>query len=323
MAVRGGAQDHQATGRLEGRRRQDGDLGDRLRAVGAAAHRHVRRGGAHRHGAARLRGADRGPHQDAARVLLRRHGRISQGAGQRAQQGHACRPPRQAAVGRARPFQQRVYELRCAQQRAPAPLPRPVRLRLRVPVGHRVLQGRPLRRHAYQDARGLRQGDGHHPADLGARAARHLLTVPADLAEDRQGAAGADGGAQRQEGHRRLHRSRHEGEGGDAGDGRARQGAVEGGLGAALDRAQRRLRDVRQGPDRFGDAVVEDLPGARRHAAGELHLRAVPGSGRQPRSPSRRATASLSRSGSPTPRPRACPCSCSRSRRRPSGSTST
>ena len=41
-------------------------------------------------------------------------------------------------------------------------------------------------------------------------------------------------------------------------------------------RARRRLRDVRQGPDRLGDAVVEDLPGARRHAARELHLRAVP-----------------------------------------------
>ena len=35
------------------------------------------------------------------------------------------------------------------------------------------------------------------------------------------------------------------------GDGRARQGAVEGRLGDALDRARRRLRDVRQGPDRI------------------------------------------------------------------------
>ena len=91
-----------------------------------------------------------------------------------------------------------------------------------------------------------------------------------------QGAAGADGGARRQEGHHRLHRSRHRQEGRDAGDGRARQVPVEGRLGHALDRARRRLRDVRQGPDRLGDAVVEDLPGARRHAAGELHLRAVP-----------------------------------------------
>ena len=46
------------------------------------------------------------------------------------------------------PVQQRVPELCRAQQRAPAPLPRPVRLRVRVPVGDRVLQGRPVRRHA-------------------------------------------------------------------------------------------------------------------------------------------------------------------------------
>ena len=44
----------------------------------------------------------------------------------------------------------------------------------------------------------------------------------------------------------------------------------------ALDRARRRLRDVRQGPDRLGHAVLQDLPGAGRHAAGEFHLRAVP-----------------------------------------------
>ena len=41
-------------------------------------------------------------------------------------------------------------------------------------------------------------------------------------------------------------------------------------------RARRRLRNGRQGPDRFGEAVGQDLRGARRHAAGRLQLRAVP-----------------------------------------------
>ena len=107
---------------------------------------------------------------------------LQEGARQRAQQGHAGGAPRQAAVVRARSLQQRVSELCRAQQRAPAPLPRPLRLRVRVPVRHRVLQGRQVRRHAAEDARGLRRGDGHHPADAGARAPRHLLAVPADLA---------------------------------------------------------------------------------------------------------------------------------------------
>ena len=69
-------------------------------------------------------------------------------------------------------------------------------------------------------AQGLRQGDGHHPADAGARAPRHLLAVPADLPAHRQGAAGADGRAPSEEGHDRLRRSRDRQEGRDAGDGR-------------------------------------------------------------------------------------------------------
>ena len=169
-----------------------GDLRDRLRPVRAAAYRHLRRGGAHGHDPARLRGADRGPRRDPAGVLLRRHGRPAEGARQRAQPGHAAGASRQAAVGHPGPVQQRVSELRRAQQRAPAPVPRPVRLRLRVPVGHRVLPRRPARRRAPQDARGLRPGDGRHPAHPGAGAPRHLLAVPAHLAHHRQGAAGAD-----------------------------------------------------------------------------------------------------------------------------------
>ncbi len=90
-----------------------------------------------------------------------------------------------------------------------------------------------------------------------------------------------------------------------AGHGRPRQVPVEGRLGAALDGARRRLRDVRQGPDRLGDAVVEDLPGARRRAAGELHLRAVPRrAGRQDlqvqgQRPHRRRVADLRLAGEP------------------------
>ena len=97
LAVRGGTPPHQAAGEAEGRRRQDGDLRDGLRAVGAAAHRHVRRGGAHQHGAPRLRAADRGALQDAPHLLLRRHGRPAQGAVQRSQSGDAARGTRQAA----------------------------------------------------------------------------------------------------------------------------------------------------------------------------------------------------------------------------------
>ena len=54
------------------------------------------------------------------------------------------------------------------------------------------------------------------------------------------------------------------------------QTAMEAGLGHALGRARHRLRDGRQGPDRFGQAVGRNLPRARRPAAGRLQLRAVP-----------------------------------------------
>ena len=184
------------------------------------------------HGPPCLRDADRGPPQDPPDLLLRRHGRLAQGAGQRAEQGDAGRAHRQAADLGAGSLQRRVSELRRAQQRAAAPLPRPLRLRVRVPVGHRVLQGRPVRRHAAADARGLRRGDGHHPADLGPRAPRHLLAVPAGLPDQRQGAAGADGGARRQARHHRLRRSRQRQDGRDVRDGRPRQVPVEGRLGA-------------------------------------------------------------------------------------------
>ena len=76
--------------------------------------------------------------------------------------------------------------------------------------------------------------------------------------------------------HDRLARSRHRRALRDAGDRRPRQAAMEAGLGDALGGARRRLRDVRQGPDRQRQAGRADLPGARRAAARRLQLRAVP-----------------------------------------------
>ena len=142
LAVRGGAQDRRAAEeKAEGR----GDLRDRLRPLGPAAYRHLRRGRAHHHGAPRLPRADRRQDQDPADRLLRRHGRPAQGAGQRAEQGDAGAASRQAADPGARSVRH-ASELRRAQQRAAARLPRSVRLRLRVPVLDRLLHVRPLRR---------------------------------------------------------------------------------------------------------------------------------------------------------------------------------
>ena len=61
-----------------------------------------------------------------------------------------------------------------------------------------------------------------------------------------------------------------------AGHRRALQAAMEAGLGDALGRARHRLRNGRQGLDRFGEALGRNLPRARRHAAGRLQLRALP-----------------------------------------------
>ena len=79
---------------------------DRLRPVRPAAYRHLRRGRAHHHGAPGVPAAER--RADAAVLLLRRHGRAAQGARQRAQQGDAGGPSRQAAHRGARSVQQRA-----------------------------------------------------------------------------------------------------------------------------------------------------------------------------------------------------------------------
>ena len=169
---------------------------DGLRPVRPAAYRHVRRGGAHDHGAARLPRADRRQGPDAAAVLLRRHGRLAQGAGQRAQQGDAARLSRQAADARARPVLERISVVRRGQQCAAARLPRPLRLRLRIRLVDRLLHVGPLRRDAAEDARALRRGDGDHAAVAARGAVADLFAVPADPSQDRRSSAGADRRAQ-------------------------------------------------------------------------------------------------------------------------------
>ena len=247
MAVRGGEEDRRAAEEeAEGR----GDLRDRLRPLGPAAYRHVRRGRAHHDGAPRVPRAHRRQDQDAADRVLRRHGRPAQGAGQRAEQGDAGGASRQAADPGARSVLERVSVVRRAQQCAAARLPRHVRLRLRVHVVDRLLQVRPLRRGAADGARALRRGDGDHAA-VAARGARaDLFAVPADLAAHRHRAAGADRRARREGRHDHLRGSGHQGARDHAGHRRALQAAMEAGLGDALGRARHRLRDGRQGPDR-------------------------------------------------------------------------
>ena len=105
------------------------------------------------------------------------------------------------------PFSNEYPVVRPSQQRTAACVPRSLRLRLRVRQRDRLLHLGPLRRGDAAPARGLRQGDGHHPADTWAGAARDLFAVPADQPEDRPGAVRSDGRAQRQEGDHRLRRS--------------------------------------------------------------------------------------------------------------------
>ena len=76
-----------------------------------------------------------------------------------------------------------------------------------------------------------------------------------------------------------------------AGHRRPLQAAVEAGLGHALARARRRLRDGRQGSDRFGQALGRDLPRARRRAAGRISTTSFFSTRTGRRSRSRKATA--------------------------------
>ena len=106
-------------------------------------------------------------------------------------------------------------------------------------------------------------------------AARDLQPDPAGLPGDRPGAAGADARDRPGGGHDHLsQRGRQRGRA--AGHRRPGQAAVARRLGDALGGARRRLRDVRQGPDRFGADFEPDLPHSRRRAARRLLLRALP-----------------------------------------------
>ena len=321
MAVRGSAKDRRAA---EAQAQGRGDLRDRLRAVGAAAHRHVRRGRAHHDGAPRVPRAHRRQGQDAADRVLRRHGRPAQGPGQRAEQGDARGASRQAAHAGAGPVLERISLVRRAQQCAAARLPRPLRLRLRIHVLDRLLHVGPLRCRAAHCAAAPRRGDGDHAA-VAARGARaDLFAVPADL-DPKTGVVlqvpilehDANAGTITYE-EPDTKRAHH-----DAGDRRQGEAAMEARLGDALGRARHRLRDGRQGPDRVGEALRRDRARARRRAAGGLQLRALPRREGpedlqvEGQRPDHRRVAALRR------RRESCRCSCITSRRRRSASTST
>ena len=109
LAVRAGESDCRAA---EEKPKGRGAVRDRLRSVGAAAYRHLRRGRAHHHGAPCLSRADRGQDQDPAAGVFRRHGRAAQGAGQRPQQGDAGGASRQAADARAGSVLERISVVR-------------------------------------------------------------------------------------------------------------------------------------------------------------------------------------------------------------------
>ena len=212
---------------------------------------------------------------DRALRLLRRHGRAAQGAGQCPEPGDGDRASRPAADRDPRSVRH-ARELRRAHERAAEVVPRPVRLCLQLQERQRgVPQGR-LQHGTPEGAGAARRDPRRGAADAGAGAAGHLLADPADLAHDRPRAAGADRGVPAGAGYRRVPRRGREADRA-AGHRRPLQDAVEGRLGAALGGTRRRLRDVGQGPDRFGQALDPDLPPARRRAAREPDLRAVPG----------------------------------------------
>ena len=205
--------------------------------------------------------------QDPADLLLRRHGRAAQGAGQCAEPGDAWPAYRQAADRHPRSLRH-DSELRCAQQCATARF-----LDLFGFDYEFISATEAYQAPAFSTRRLLKMlasttrswiSSCRRWARSGARPIRRSCRSR----DDRQGAAGADGRARRRGGHHHLCRPR-QGErietpvtGGHV------QVPVEGRLGDALGGARRRLRDVRQGPDRLGELVVEDLPRARRHAAG-------------------------------------------------------
>ncbi len=168
-----------------------GDLRDRLRALGPAAHRHLRRGGAHDHGAHRVPGPHRGrvptrliAFSDDMDGLRKIPGNIPNQELSSRTSAAADRGPR--SVRHAR-------ELRRAQQCAAARLPRlpSASSTSSCPRPSATGPGR-------FDAALLRVLARYDDVmtvmlpTLRRGAARDLFAVPADQPEDRQGAAGAD-----------------------------------------------------------------------------------------------------------------------------------
>ena len=188
LAVRAGESDCRAAEKeSEGR----GAVRDRLRSVGAAAYRHLRRGRAHHHGAPCLSRAHRGQDQDPADCVLRRHGWIPQSAGQFAEQGDAGSTSRPAAHPRARSVRHPSESGR-SQQCPAARVSRHVWIRLRVRQFDRLLHFRKIRRDPAAGAGAHREGDGGDAAVPARGACGELFAVPADLPAYRRGAVCAD-----------------------------------------------------------------------------------------------------------------------------------
>ena len=247
---------------------------NRLRPVRPAAYRHVRRGRAHHHGAPGLQAPERYP--DAAVLLLRRHGRAAQGARQRAQQGDAGGPSRQAAHRRC-PIRSATSIRASARPTtrgcAPSSIPSASSTSSsRRPIGtSRAASTRccsPMLQH-YDEVQAVmlptlgeeRQQTYSIFLPISPKTGR-VLQVPVVKTD---AAAGH---------HRLSRRGRHLGR--DAGHRRQRQAAVEGRLGRPLVRARRRLRDVRQGSHPVGRIERQDRPHPGRQAARGLQLRALP-----------------------------------------------
>ena len=245
LAVRGSAQTRRAA---REDRQERGAVRDRLRPLGPAAYRHLRRSGAHHHGAHRLPPADPRRDPDAAHLLFRRHGRDAEDPGQRAEQG----VPRAASPEAA--------DRRC-------PIPGPTSSRASAHHNNAMLR-RFLDTFGFNyefasatdyyksgkfDAVLLRAAERYDDImavmlpDPRRRAAGDLFAVPADLADLRPRALRADEGRRCQERHRHLRRRGRQRDHA-AGHRRPREAAVEARLRHALGRARRRLRDVRQGP---------------------------------------------------------------------------
>jgi lysyl-tRNA synthetase, class I len=171
--------------------------------------------------------------------------------------------PRQAAEPHPRSVR-KVRKLRAPQQRDAARFPRPFGFDYEfVSSSDRYNSG------AFDErcgrARQFRRDHGHHAADAARGAPQDLFAGAADQPEDRAvlqvpvEVVDAEAGIVRfdEDGETSSSRILR----------RPGQAAVEGRLGDALGRAGRRLRDVRQGPDRQRHPVGQDRPRARRAAS--------------------------------------------------------